>query len=740
MFSQAGIEVSKLFGRLMQHKDPFNRLRFNAVLFGSMVFSLCLGMLFTYQYTNFRTAIKIRQAFTDQYQDVVLAKLADFETKAKGLQAILQVINEKQGYAKDFDIHVQSSMVWSHLPKLFRNKNKIFSNIDDSDDFFSAQAHSEAPAYSELSSSSPNNPTLLIKEQTQTGSRLDIPQLELVLPLFKTSTEVIENGGEKSELLGTIHLELNEKELLETLQLLQNATKFSASLVFTDAANKQYRLQSDKFPNNYSTFFSPEFPNLIRNIPVFNGNLALQLKPTDDVLRIAGFGETEILAKIIACVLIGFLSWLMLSHSFHKAFVRQRLQMLSELEKAHQELQEKTQQLDASKNNSEDFIGILGHEIRNPLSTLKHIQAELNCIDLPDDVKRLLAIQDTALCTALDTLNNTLDLKKMELSALQLELVDFEPLLIIEEIRGLIAVQCRNKKIALQINLSRSIPSRIKGDPLRLKQVLLNLLNNAVKFTRTGGVIELAIQLFDVSENQVELGFQVIDSGNGIEASMIDKLLEPYKQADSSIARQYGGTGLGLNIASRIIRLMGGELAIHSKIGVGSNFTFRLKFELCQLTNDLEIEQVDHDKERRMSALQEQFDSATEKLKLLYVDDNDFNLMIAGELTNKSPHQLFPFSNPVEALEFLKESSGTVDIILSDVYMPDMNGLEFARNVRNTRTGAQVFIGAMTATSEEDLLLLDTEDFDCVLSKPFHLGKIIKRFEEFRSKKQLTLI
>ena len=737
MSSSKAVDEEKLFSQSAVDKDPIGRFRLVAAAFGAFVSLLCLTMLGAYQYSNYLTAIKIQNAFTDQFTGALLDKLSEFDTKARGLHAMLQTLNEQDQYAKQFHIYIRSSMVWEDLPRLLANKKDLFSQIQE----MMTAPGSPISTQDKIETGSPNNYStdqvlLRIRDPKTSVSSIEKPALELILPLRRNWLEHAGSEAERSEKLGLLHLEIDANQLNETIQLLQDTTEFSARVQFTDYSNNQYEIQSDKFSQSYSTIFYPSFPTLTRDIGKYGGNINLEVRPTDRTYQIAGFGIIEMCLKILACFAAGILSWLLLSYNFHKAFIRQRLKLMRQLESTNEQLQHQTQKLAASHRNSEDFIGILGHEIRNPLSTLRYIQSELETMPLNEDAQVLLAIQRSALSTALDTLNNTLDLKKMELSALQLESIDFEPLLIIEEIRGLIAVQCRNKRIALQINLDPTIPAWIKGDPLRLKQVLLNLLNNAVKFTHVGGFIQLEIRNSGVTEDRVTLDFKVIDSGHGIEPGMIKKLLEPYKQADSSIARQYGGTGLGLNIASRIIQLMGGMLQIDSKIGIGSTFGFALAFKIIQPSrkelNNLE----DLDKDRRMSDLQKQFDPATEKLTLVYVDDNDFNLMIAEELTKRTAHQLFTFSKPSDALQFLKEASTRVDVVLSDINMPEMNGLQFAQRVLQLGTNTKLFTVAMTASTEEEILLMNTEALDCILTKPFNLKNIVNAYNEFRSKQK----
>lgn len=722
-----GLETN--LGRPSGQKESQVRIRKIAVTFGVLITALLLAMLAQHEYSNFRKFEKIQGAFLGQYKDLVKSRLNYFEAKVAGLQSLVQILDKEDNPIGNFHAHIRASSVWTDLPALAQlmiasrhNENSASASASPADSDERLRIN-PAPLPDDY-------PVSALMVTWDSFASTPSPTLEYALPLARSPDEPLEPGS-------YLMVDLNAQGLQQMLDLVEDTTKFAARLTFVDAVGQQMVLTTAGFSQAEQHAVLSSFPVAKRQVSQLGGNWTYELRPTVDSLVVAGFNSRALVLKVAVCFLSGFMAWLLLLFSLNRLLVNQRLKLLDKLEEANIELLEQSRKLEASRKNSEDFIGILGHEIRNPLTTMKYIHSELESFELPEEARRLVAIQQTALGTALDTLNNTLDLKKMELSALQLEMIEFEPLLIIQEIQGLIAVQCRNKRIALNINLDSSIPARIKGDPLRLKQVLLNLLNNAVKFTDTGGLIELAVSTVARDAGCVSLRFRVADSGKGIKPSMIAKLLEPYTQADSSIAREYGGTGLGLNIASRIIRLMGGALQINSKLGVGSEFRFDLQFQVEAPGLHQSGKGMDTDRGRRLNALQQQFASDAQKLKILYVDDSDFNLMIADELLKKSGHQLFTFSNPEDALQFLKVSSVPVDIVLSDLNMPGVNGAQFARQVRELPALKHCFIAALTASSEEAQLDKAAEDFDCILPKPFNPVQIINRFEEFKTGAQV---
>lgn len=710
-------------------RSGFNRFQALALGLGVFVTLLSLAMVFVYQSINIRTTTKIQNAFIEQYSGLIAGKFNDFDSKLKGLQAFLSVLNKNNNEISGFHINVNSSDVWIELHGLLSSSDSLFAASGLSFDSDHAQFDSQTELTPFLNVKRQENP---LKADHQFRLILSVPMLASVDPLLLSEIE-------RPRVLGMLNMQLNIDQLQKILDLLENTTKFAASLQFSNSLGHSFSINSKLFYTKHDTFYSPEFPRVTRSLQALGGDWTLELKPTLTTLELAGMGNSKMVLKLAACIAMGIVAWLILSYISHLFFTRQRQRLLDNLERTNAELTMQTSLLDASKKNAEDFIGILGHEIRNPLVTMNCVYAELERLELNQDAQKLLEIHGAALTTALDTLNNILDLKKMEVSALQLEHIEFEPLTIVNEMRGFIAVQCRSKRVTLKTDLDRAIPLKLMGDPLRLKQVLMNLMNNAVKFTRVGSAVELNVGVKEISLNQVTLSFEVSDCGDGIEPSMIKKLLEPYQQADSSIARHYGGTGLGLNIASRIILLMGGELQIESNIGVGTKCRFDLPFEYFGERKVNLLKRCEFDTDTWFQSKQQRPERQDGRLTMLYVDDNQFNLMIAEELLKKSNHQLVTFSSPKDALAFLDSCSEKIDIVISDLNMPEMSGIEFARHVRQGRYSNTLFLAVMTASSLEETQMLRVEDFDCVLAKPFNLEKIVISFDEFRSKAKVLL-
>lgn len=253
------------------------------------------------------------------------------------------------------------------------------------------------------------------------------------------------------------------------------------------------------------------------------------------------------------------------------------------LEETTQKLQNTVDQLNQAKNEAEDanqaksaFLASMSHEIRSPLNGIIGI-AELGLLDKdidPMQAERYLDIK-TSGQNLLEIINDILDISKIEAGKLELEEIEFSLRDVVDKVFKIAMVHVDQKNVELVVDLDPDIPDIIIGDPLRLRQVLTNLLSNAAKFTEKGH-IKLRVENHDLIEEQLRLKFSVEDTGKGIPKEKQKLLFEQYVQADSSVARQHGGTGLGLNISRKLVKLMGGDISLESEDGKGSKFTFTL--------------------------------------------------------------------------------------------------------------------------------------------------------------------
>lgn len=265
------------------------------------------------------------------------------------------------------------------------------------------------------------------------------------------------------------------------------------------------------------------------------------------------------------------------------------------LEETTQKLQKTVDQLNQAKEEAEQanqaksaFLASMSHEIRSPLNGIIGI-AELGLLD--EDIDSLQAERYLDIKTSgqnlLEIINDILDISKIEAGKLELEEIEFSLRDVVEKVFKIAMVHVNEKNVELVVDLDPDIPDIIIGDPLRLRQVLTNLLSNAAKFTEKGH-IKLKVEGVDLVEEQLRLMFSVEDTGQGIPKERQKLLFEQYVQADSSIARQHGGTGLGLNIARKLVKLMGGDISLESQEGKGSKFSFSLNLITGEQSVDLQ--------------------------------------------------------------------------------------------------------------------------------------------------------
>lgn len=352
------------------------------------------------------------------------------------------------------------------------------------------------------------------------------------------------------------------------------------------------------------------------------------------------------------------------------------------------------------------FLATISHEIRTPMNgVLGLTDAMLTEPMAPSQRENLLVVRRSGILLV-SLINDLLDVTKAEAGKLTIERHDFDLSRVLDDVRALFEPAANAKQLALKIELDPATPIALRGDSMRLNQVLNNLVNNAVKFTETG---EIRVRVRSVGPLQVH--FEVSDTGIGIHPVQLPRLFTAFEQGDGSTTRRFGGTGLGLALAQQLVTLMGGHIEASSTRGQGTRFDFTLTFEPgarphVELTppNGLTfIRSAEH---------------------VLVVDDNPINLAVAAQLVEKAGFHARTASSAREALEVL--AAHPIKLVLMDCHMPDVDGFEATERIRALKSDvAQVPIVALTAsTLPEDLAQCRRSGMNEVLIKPVSLSAL----------------
>ncbi len=361
------------------------------------------------------------------------------------------------------------------------------------------------------------------------------------------------------------------------------------------------------------------------------------------------------------------------------------VQDLREINAALDKANTATKAAEKSAQVKSEFLANMSHEIRTPMNGILGLLHILSHTDLKDKQKEYVEKSLLSANNLLRIINDILDFSKIEAGKLEIECIPFTLHEICDEIQSLFMPKMLEKNLECNINVNNFMTTNIIGDPIRLKQVLINLIGNAIKFTHEGK-ISLAIEAHEYDEQHLHCTFHINDSGIGLSKNEISNLFEAFSQADTSVTRKYGGTGLGLIISKRIVELMQGKIWVESIPGKGSTFSFTAKFKLAD--QDSPVNQVN-------SLEVPNIEQMNRHAHILLVEDNNINQIIAEELLKCVGYTLDIAQNGQEAIDMLDKKH--YDLVLMDIQMPVMDGLTATKNIRKNPKFASLPIIAMSA-------------------------------------------
>jgi signal transduction histidine kinase/AmiR/NasT family two-component response regulator len=393
--------------------------------------------------------------------------------------------------------------------------------------------------------------------------------------------------------------------------------------------------------------------------------------------------------------------------------------------------------LEEAKSDSaakSQFLANMSHEIRTPLNSVIGLSDYLiETSDFGENNQYLQQIRTSGVAL-LAIVNDVLDISKIEAGELNLEKVAFEIKAPIMEVLDIFSHQAKSKNLYLVHEIGESVGANFIGDPSRIRQIIMNFVSNALKFTKSGG-IEIRI---DPPLNCAN-GFRIsiVDTGMGISSSVMDKLFSPFKQGDDSTTRKFGGTGLGLSITKHLAELMGGMVGVESTEGKGSKFWAELPLEptTIEKTEELSDLNIEFD-EFGLNSIK-QYRPAN----ILVAEDNPANQMVVKAMLGKLGHSVTIANNGVEAIQ-LFSLDGFYDIILMDFQMPEMGGIEACKEIRSQNNGLKIPIIAMTASAlRHEVTAAKAAGMNDFLGKPVTMAELQRVVEKWAPiSKQLTQV